>query len=362
MDRVFNFSAGPSAMPLEILEEAKADLLNYKGCGMSVMEMSHRSQDFQEIIDAAEADLRDLMRIPENYRVLFLQGGGTLQFSMVPINLLRNTKKADYVLTGMWAKKACAEAEKFGDIRVAASSEDDHFHFVPKLSAGDFRSDADYVYITTNNTIYGTRYNYIPDTGGIVLAADQSSNFLSEVYDVNDFGLIYAGAQKNVGPAGVTIVIIREDLLGHAPSGTPIYLDYKTHADKGSMYNTPPCFSIYMAGLTFKWLKRYGGIEAIQQHNIEKSERLYSAIDNSDLFNCPVRREDRSRMNVVFSTGSKEIDAAFITEAKEAGLVNLKGHRSVGGMRASIFNAMPDEGVDALISFMKAFEKKGQNK
>ena len=345
-------------MPLEVLEEAKTDLTNYKGCGMSVMEMSHRSRDFQEIIDAAEADLRDLMGIPDNYKVLFLQGGGTLQFSMVPVNLLRRTKKADYILTGTWAKKACTEAQKFGDIRVAASSEDDHFRFVPKLTAGDFRSDADYIYITTNNTIYGTRYNYIPDTGGIVLAADQSSNFLSEVYNVNDFGLIYAGAQKNVGPAGVTIVIIREDLLGHAPSGTPLYLDYKIHADKGSMYNTPPCFSIYMAGLTFKWLKRNGGIKAVEQRNIEQSERLYSVIDNSALFSCPVVKEDRSRMNVVFSSGSEETDAAFVAEAKDAGLVNLKGHRSVGGMRASIFNAMPDEGVDALISFMKSFERK----
>ena len=314
MDRVYNFSAGPSTLPLEILEEARADLLNYKGCGMSVMEMSHRSQDFQDIIDTAEADLRDLMSIPDNYSVLFLQGGGTLQFSMVPINLLRNTRKADYILTGTWAKKACTEAKKFGDIRVAGSSEQDGFTYVPKLTSSAFRSEADYVYITTNNTIYGTRYNYVPDTGSIPLAADQSSNFLSEVYNVEDFGLIYAGAQKNVGPAGVTIVIIRNDLLGYAPENTPLYLDYKIHAEKKSLYNTPPCYSIYMAGLTFQWLKRNGGIKAMEQRNIEKSVRLYDTIDNSTLFSCPVHPEDRSRMNVVFSTGTDELNAKFISE------------------------------------------------
>ncbi len=356
MDRVFNFSAGPSTLPLPVLEEARDDLLNYKGCGMSVMEMSHRSQDYQNIIDTAEADLRDLMKIPDNYSVLFLQGGGTLQFSMVPLNLLRNTGKADYIVTGTWAKKAYTEATKFGDIRVAASSEQDGFTWVPKLGAADFRSDADYVYITTNNTIYGTRYNYIPDTGGILLAADQSSNFLAEEYNVGDFGLIYAGAQKNVGPAGVTIVIIRRDLLGHAPENTPVYLDYKIHADKGSMYNTPPCFSIYIAGLTFQWIKKQGGVRAIQQHNLEQATKLYTVIDNSSLFNAPVQAEDRSHMNVVFTTGNDELNAKFVAEAKEKGLVNLKGHRSVGGMRASLYNAMPDEGVDALISFMKDFE------
>ena len=360
MDRVFNFSAGPCTLPLEVLEEAKSDLLNYKGCGMSVMEMSHRSQMFQDIIDAAEADLRDLMKIPDNYTVLFLQGGGTLQFSMVPINLLRNTRKADYILTGTWAKKACEEARKFGDIRIAASTEEEHFTRVPKLASGDFRNDADYVYITTNNTIYGTRYNYVPDTGGIVLAADQSSNFLSEVYNVEDFGLIYAGAQKNVGPAGVTIVIIRNDLIGYAPENTPLYLDYKIHAEKGSMYNTPPCFSIYMAGLTFQWLKRNGGIAAIEEKNIRKAARLYDTIDNSKLFSCPVQVEDRSRMNAVFTTGNDELNAKFVAEANEKGLVNLKGHRSVGGMRASIFNAMPEEGVDRLIDFMKEFERTNQ--
>lgn len=356
MDRIFNFSAGPSMLPLEVLEQASADLTNYKGCGMSVMEMSHRSQVFQDIIDTAEADLRDLMSIPENYKVLFLQGGGTLQFSMVPLNLLRNSKKADYIVTGQWAKKAYQEAKKFGDIRAAASSEESVFTYIPKLGKSDFREDADYVYITTNNTIYGSRYNYIPETGDIPLVADQSSNFLSQVYNVNDFGLIYAGAQKNVGPAGVTIAIIRDDLIGHAPADAPIYLDYKIHADKGSMYNTPPCFSIYMAGLNFQWIKKQGGVAALEKHNEEQAAKLYTHIDNSSLFSCPVAVEDRSLMNVVFVTGDKDLDKKFIAEAKENGLVNLGGHRTVGGMRASIYNAMPDEGVTKLIEFMKKFE------
>lgn len=356
MERIFNFSAGPSMLPLEIIEQAAAELTNYHGCGMSVMEMSHRSQVFQDIIDTAEADLRDLMNIPEGYKVLFLQGGGTLQFSMVPLNLLRNTKKADYIVTGQWAKKACQEAQKFGDIRVAASSEESVYTYIPKLARADFRDDADYVYITTNNTIYGSRYNYIPDTGNIPLVADQSSNFLSQVYNVNDFGLIFAGAQKNVGPAGVTIVIVRDDLIGHAPENTPIYLDYKIHADKGSMYNTPPCFAIYMAGLNFQWIKRQGGVPALQKHNEEKAARLYDHIDNSSMFSCPVAVEDRSLMNVVFVTGDKDLDKKFVAEAKEQGLVNLGGHRTVGGMRASIYNAMPDEGIDKLIDFMKRFE------
>ena len=343
-------------LPLEIIEQAAAELTNYHGCGMSVMEMSHRSQVFQDIIDTAEADLRDLMNIPEGYKVLFLQGGGTLQFSMVPLNLLRNTKKADYIVTGQWAKKACQEAQKFGDIRVAASSEESVYTYIPKLARADFRNDADYVYITTNNTIYGSRFNYTPDTGNIPLVADQSSNFLSQVYDVNDFGLIFAGAQKNVGPAGVTIVIVRDDLIGHAPENTPIYLDYKIHADKGSMYNTPPCFAIYMAGLNFQWIKKQGGVPALQKHNEEKAARLYDHIDNSTMFSCPVAVEDRSLMNVVFVTGDKDLDKKFVAEAKEQGLVTLGGHRTVGGMRASIYNAMPDEGIDKLIDFMKKFE------
>ena len=356
MERIFNFSAGPSMLPVEIIQEAAADLVNYKGCGMSVMEMSHRSQMFQDIIDTAEADLRDLMSIPDNYKVLFLQGGGTLQFSMVPLNLLRNSKKADYIVTGVWAKKAAAEAKKFGDIKVVASSEESVYTYIPKVSKDDFRPDADYVYITTNNTIYGSRYSWLPETGDIPLVADQSSNFLSEVYNVNDFGLIYAGAQKNVGPAGVTIAIIREDLIGHAPENTPVYLDYKIHADKGSMYNTPPTFSIYMAGLNFQWIKRQGGVAALEKINREKSAKLYDHIDNSKLFNCPVAVEDRSFMNAVFVTGDKDLDKKFVAEAKAEGLVNLGGHRSVGGMRASIYNAMPMEGVDKLIQFMKKFE------
>ena len=356
MDRVFNFSAGPSALPLELLQQAADEMTNYRGCGMSVMEMSHRSKDFEEIIGTAESDLRSLMNIPENYRVLFLQGGGTLQFSMVPLNLLRNSKKADYIVTGQWAKKAAKEAEKFGDIRIAATSEPDVYTYIPKLGRGDFRSDADYVYITTNNTIYGSRYNYIPDTGDVILAADQSSNFLSQVYDVRDFGLIFAGAQKNVGPAGVTIVIVREDLIGHCPADAPVYLDYKIHADKGSMYNTPPCFAIYMAGLMFQWIEKQGGVQAIQKHNEEQAASLYDFIDNSSLYRCPVAREDRSLMNVVFVTGDPDLDKKFVSEAKAQGLVNLGGHRTVGGMRASIYNAMPDEGVAKLIQFMKKFE------
>ena len=343
-------------LPLEILQQAAAEMTDYRGCGMSVMEMSHRSQEFKEIIETAESDLRDLMNIPDNYRVLFLQGGGTLQFSMVPLNLLRNTKKADYIITGQWAKKAAKEAEKFGDIRIAATSEPDIYTYIPKLKREDFRADADYVYITTNNTIYGSRFNYIPDTGDVILAADQSSNFLSQVYDVTDFGLIFAGAQKNVGPAGVTIVIVRDDLIGHCPADAPIYLDYKIHADKGSMYNTPPCYSIYMAGLMFQWIKKQGGVPAIQRHNEEQAARLYDFIDNSSLYRCPVAAEDRSLMNVVFVTGDADLDKKFVSEAKTNGLVNLGGHRTVGGMRASIYNAMPDEGVDRLISFMKKFE------
>ncbi len=343
-------------LPLEILQQAAAEMTDYHGCGMSVMEMSHRSQEFKEIIETAESDLRDLMNIPENYEVLFLQGGGTLQFSMVPLNLLRDTKKADYIVTGQWAKKAAKEAEKFGDIRIAATSEPDVYTYIPKLEREDFRPDADYVYITTNNTIYGSRYNYIPDTGDIILAADQSSNFLSQVYDVKDFGLIFAGAQKNVGPAGVTIVIVRDDLIGHCPADAPVYLDYKIHADKGSMYNTPPCYSIYMAGLMFQWIKKQGGVPAIQKHNEEQAARLYDFIDNSSLYRCPVAEEDRSLMNVVFVTGDADLDKRFVAEAKTQGLVNLGGHRTVGGMRASIYNAMPDEGIDKLIGFMKKFE------
>lgn len=359
-NRVYNFSAGPSMLPVEVLEKVQKDLLNYEGSGQSVMEMSHRSKEYQKIIDDAEADLRELMHIPDNYKVLFVQGGGTLQFAMVPINLLRNSKKADYVLTGTWAKKAYKEACKYGDIRVIASSEDDKFTWVPKITKEDVREDADYAYITTNNTIYGTKYNYIPETGNVPLVADMSSNILSEEIDVSRFGMIWAGAQKNVGPAGVTIVIVREGLIGFAGAEVPTYLDYKIHADNGSMYNTPPCFSIYVAGEVFKYLKSIGGIAEMERRNREKAQMLYDFIDSSRLFSCPVAKEDRSLMNVVFVTGDAELDKKFIALAKENGMINLSGHRSIGGMRASIYNAMPKEGVAALVDFMRKFEEENK--
>ena len=347
-------------LPVEVLEKVQKDLLNYEGSGQSVMEMSHRSKEYQKIIDDAEADLRELMHIPDNYKVLFVQGGGTLQFAMVPLNLLRNSKKADYVLTGTWAKKAYKEACKYGDIRVIASSEDDKFTWVPKITKEDVREDADYAYITTNNTIYGTKYNYIPETGNVPLVADMSSNILSEEIDVSRFGMIWAGAQKNVGPAGVTIVIVREDLIGFAGAEVPTYLDYKIHADNGSMYNTPPCFSIYVAGEVFKYLKSIGGIAEMERRNREKAQMLYDFIDSSRLFRCPVAKEDRSLMNVVFVTGDAELDKKFIALAKENGMINLSGHRSIGGMRASIYNAMPKEGVAALVDFMRKFEEENK--
>ena len=359
-NRVYNFSAGPSMLPVEVLENVQKDLLNYDGSGQSVMEMSHRSKEYKKIIEDAEANLRELMNIPDNYKVLFLQGGGTLQFAMVPLNLLRNTKKADYVVTGTWAKKAYKEACKFGDIRVIASSEDNKFTWVPKIKKEEIRSDADYVYSTTNNTIYGTKYNYVPETGDIPLVADMSSNIMSEVVDVTKFGMIWAGAQKNVGPAGVSIVIVREDLIGHADEKVPTYLDYQIHADNGSMYNTPPCFSIYVAGEVFKYLKSIGGVEEMERRNREKAAMLYDYIDASSLFSCPVAKEDRSLMNVVFVTGDADLDKKFIAEAKENGMVNLAGHRSIGGMRASIYNAMPKEGVEALVAFMKKFEEENK--
>lgn len=359
-NRVYNFSAGPSVLPLPVLEKVKEDLLNYGGSGQSVMEMSHRSVHFKKIMEDAEANLRELMNIPDNYRVLFVQGGGTLQFSMVPLNLLRNSKKADYAITGTWAKKAYKEACKFGDIKIAASSEDDTFTWVPKFGKEQVRPDADYVYITANNTIYGTAYNYVPDVGDIPLVADMSSCILSQPVDVSKFGLIWAGAQKNVGPAGVTIVIIREDLIGHAGKEVPTYLDYKIHDENGSMYNTPPCFAVYVAGEVFKHIEETGGVEAMYERNKAKAEKLYGYIDSSSLYSCPVVKEDRSLMNVVFVTGDEALDKKFVSEAKEAGLVNLGGHRSIGGMRASIYNAMTMEGVDALIDFMKKFEQENR--
>ena len=354
--RNYNFSAGPSMLPLDIMEEAAKNLTNYQGCGESVMEMSHRSKEFGKIITEAEQNLRDIMEIPDNYKVLFLQGGATLQFSMVPMNLLHRSGKADYVVTGAWAKKAAEEAVKFGDIRIAASSEASNFTYIPELKKEDFRSDADFVHITLNNTIYGTRFPYIPDTGDIPLVADMSSSILSEVIDVKKFGVIYAGAQKNVGPAGVTLVIIREDLIGHAPKNIPVYLDYSTHSKNESMYNTPPCFPIYIAGEVFKKIKNEGGIAALEAKNRDKAAALYQAIEESDLYSCPNREKDRSLMNVVFVTGSDELDKKFVKEASELGMSNLNGHRSIGGMRASIYNAMPREGIDTLIAFMKKFE------
>ncbi|MBR0597434.1 3-phosphoserine/phosphohydroxythreonine transaminase [Sinanaerobacter chloroacetimidivorans] len=355
-ERVYNFSAGPSMLPLEVMEQAAEQLTNYGGCGMSVMEMSHRSSEFEEILHSAEKNLRDIMNIPDHYKVLFIQGGATLQFSMIPMNLLRNSKKADYIVTGAWAKKAAEEAKKFGDIKIVASSEESVFSYIPEVKKEEFREDADYVHITMNNTIYGTKFPYIPDTGEIPLVADFSSCILSETVDVSKFALIYAGAQKNIGPAGVVIVIIREDLIGHASADIPVYLDYKIHADNESMYNTPPTFGIYMAGEVFKNIVRLGGVPALEKINREKAKKLYDYIDQSALYSCPVVPKDRSLMNVVFVTGNTDLDKKFTKEAKAAGLHNLGGHRSIGGMRASIYNAMPMEGVDTLIEFMKKFE------
>jgi len=355
LERVYNFSAGPSALPLEVLEKARDELVCYKDSGMSVMEMSHRSKSYEEIINGAEALLRELMDIPENYKVLFLQGGASLQFAMVPLNLAVN-KKSDYVCTGQWAKKAISEAKKFGGVKVAASSEDKIFSYIPELVPATFTADADYFHITINNTIYGTRYTQLPDTGDVPIVADMSSSILSEVYDIKKFGLVYAGAQKNIGPAGVVVVIIREDLLGRADASVPTMLNYKIYAENGSMYNTPPTFGVYIAKLVFEWLKALGGVAAIQKINEEKAALLYDYLDNSAMFKGTVVKKDRSLMNIPFVTGHDELDAKFVKEAVKAGFVNLKGHRSVGGMRASIYNAMPLAGVKALIDFMKKFE------
>ena len=359
-ERAYNFSAGPSMLPLEVLEDVAANLTNYHDCGESVLEMSHRSAEFKAILEDAEKNLRDIMNIPDNYKVMFIQGGGTLQFAMVAMNLLRNSGKADYVLTGTWAKKAYKEAQKFGDIKVVASSEDSTFSYIPEVKKEDFRPDADYVHITLNNTIYGTRYPYTPDTGDIPLVADMSSNILSEEVDVTKYGLIYAGVQKNIAPSGVALAIMREDLIGFAKENVPTYLDYKIHADNGSTYNTPNCFSIYVAGEVFKYIKKIGGIKEMQKRNERKAKKLYDFIDSSDLYNCPVREKDRSLMNVVFVTGNADLDKKFVAEAKAANLHNLAGHRSIGGMRASIYNAMPEEGVDALIGFMKKFQEENK--
>ena len=357
MSRVYNFSAGPAVLPEEVLKEAAAEMLDYKGCGMSVMEMSHRSQVFDDIIKEAEQDLRDLMHIPDNYKVLFLQGGASQQFAMIPMNLMKN-KVADYIVTGQWAKKAYQEAQKYGKANKIASSEDKTFSHIPDCSDLPVSPDADYVYICENNTIYGTKFKTLPNTKGKTLVADVSSCFLSEPVDVTKYGIIYGGVQKNIGPAGMVISIIREDLItDEVLEGTPTMLKFKTHADAGSLYNTPNCYCIYMCGKVFKWLKKMGGLEVMKERNEKKAKLLYDYLDSSKLFKGTVEKDSRSLMNVPFVTGDKDLDAKFVKEAKEAEIENLKGHRTVGGMRASIYNAMPYEGVEALVAFMKKFEE-----
>jgi phosphoserine aminotransferase len=357
MARVYNFSAGPSMLPEPVLKKAAAELFEYGTSGQSVMEMSHRSPEYQAIIEGAEATLRELMNIPANYKVLFLQGGASMQFAMVPLNLFGIAPKADFVHTGTWSKKAIAEAKRYGTARTIASSEDKKFSYIPKVDKSMFDPTAAYAHITTNNTIEGTRYRGLPDTGALPLVADMSSNILSEVYDVTKFGIMYAGAQKNIAPAGLTLVIIREDLLDKALPITPTMLNYKIHADEKSLYNTPPCYCIYMAKLTFEWIKDKGGVAALQKVNERKAFMLYDFLDNSKMFKGTVVPENRSLMNIPFTSPSEETDKKFIKEATAAGFVNLKGHRSVGGMRASIYNAMPEEGVQKLVEFMKTFEK-----
>ena len=356
MARVYNFSAGPAVLPEEVLQEAADEMLDYRGTGMSVMEMSHRSKAYDTIIKEAEADLRELMNIPDNYKVLFLQGGASQQFAMIPMNLMKN-RVADYIVTGQWAKKASQEASLYGKANKIASSEDKTFSYIPDCSDLPISEDADYVYICENNTIYGTKFKTLPNTKGKPLVADVSSCFLSEPVDVTKYGVIYGGVQKNIGPAGVVIVIIREDLITEdVLPGTPTMLRYKIHADADSLYNTPPAYGIYICGKVFKWLKKMGGLEAMKERNEKKAKILYDYLDESKLFKGTVRKEDRSLMNVPFITGNEELDAKFVKEAKEAGFENLKGHRTVGGMRASIYNAMPIEGVEKLVEFMKKFE------
>ena len=356
MARVYNFSAGPAVLPEEVLREAADEMLDYRGTGMSVMEMSHRSKAYDTIIKEAEADLRDLMKIPDNYKVLFLQGGASQQFAMIPMNLMKNGV-ADYIVTGQWAKKAYQEASIYGKANKIASSEDETFSYIPDCSDLPISEDADYVYICENNTIYGTKFKTLPNTKGKTLVADVSSCFLSEPVDVTRYGVIYGGVPKDIGPAGVVIVIIREDLITEEVlPGTPTMLRYKTHSDNASLYNTPPAYGIYICGKVFKWLKEKGGLEAMKEYNEKKAQILYDYLDESKLFRGTVRREDRSLMNVPFVTGNEELDAKFVKEAKEAGFENLKGHRSVGGMRASIYNAMPVEGVEKLVEFMRKFE------
>lgn len=356
MNRVYNFSAGPSMLPVEVLERAQKEMLDYAGSGQSVMEMSHRSSEYQAIIDEAEKLLRELLQIPEQYKVLFLQGGASTQFAMIPLNLGNKNKIADYVITGQWAKKAYQEGSRFLTANAIASSADKTFSYLPKVDASMLTPGADYVHITYNNTIYGTHYNTMPDFGDAVVAADMSSCILSEEVDVTKFGLIYAGAQKNMGPAGVTVVIVREDLLNQAMDITPTMLNYQTHAENGSMFNTPPTYAIYIVKMVCEWVKELGGVKAMQERSRAKAKLLYDFLDQSKMFRGTVVPEDRSLMNVPFVTDSDELNAKFIKEAKEQGFINLKGHRTVGGMRASIYNAMPIEGVEALVKFMQEFE------
>lgn len=357
MARVFNFSAGPSMLPESVLNKAAAEMLDYRGSGQSVMEMSHRSKVYDGIIKETEALFREILGIPDNYKVLFLQGGASTQFAAIPMNFMNGSGKADYILSGQFSTKAYKEACKYGEVRAVASSADDAFSFIPYVERDDFDADADYAYICYNNTIYGTRFSYIPDTGDVPLFADVSSCFLSEPMDVTKFGLIFGGAQKNIGPAGLTVVIVREELLGNARDYTPSMLNYKIMADNGSLYNTPPCYSIYVCKLVLEWLRSIGGLEAMKERNEAKAKLLYDYLDSSKMFKNNVKKEDRSIMNVTFVTGNAELDKKFVSEAEKAGLVNLKGHRSVGGMRASIYNAMPYEGVEKLVEFMAEFEK-----
>lgn len=357
MSRVFNFSAGPSMLPESVLNRAAAEMLDYHGSGQSVMEMSHRSKVFEEIMAQTEALFRSVLGVPDNYKILFLQGGASTQFAAIPLNLLNGSGKADYMLTGQFSTKAYKEAQKYGEVRAVASSKDATFSYIPEVTKADFDPEADYAYICLNNTIYGTKFPYIPDTGDVPLIADVSSCFLSEPLDVSKFGIIYGGAQKNVAPAGLTIVIIREDLIGKARDITPAMLDYKNMADNDSMYNTPPCWSIYMCKLVLEWIEKLGGLEEMKKRNEAKAKILYDFLDSSKMFSNPVRPCDRSLMNVTFVTESEELNKKFVAEAAQAGFVNLKGHRSVGGMRASIYNAMPVEGVEQLVEFMKEFEK-----
>ncbi len=357
MSRVFNFSAGPAILPETVLQQASAEMLDWQGSGMSVMEMSHRGKEFKSIAEKAEADLRTLLAIPDNYKVLFLQGGASMQFAMAPINLLAGKKSADYLLTGQWSKKAVAEAKRYGEVNLVADTTESKFTTVPEASSLAFDPDAAYVHYTPNETIVGVEFPYIPETGDVPLVADMSSNILSRQLDVSHYGLIYMGAQKNIGPAGLTIVIVREDLIGKANPAMPAMLDYKTHADNGSMYNTPPTYSWYVAGLVFAWALDLGGLAAVEAINQRKAEKLYKAIDDSAFYTNPVALNCRSWMNIPFILADAELDATFIEQAAAAGLTSLKGHRSVGGMRASIYNAMPEAGVDKLIAFMQEFER-----